>query len=177
MDWMRILLSRWATLFGKRRLDKDLDEEFQAHIDLAIQENKQRGLSPEEARTAALRAFGGVTQIKEHYRTQRGMPTLQQFLRDMRFAFRQLRKSPGFAMTAILTLGLGIGAVTSVFSVVDAVLLKPFAFRDPDRLVVLREAVEDPQAGRVATPDNYRHFLRLKNAATTIEDAAIFGQR
>jgi predicted permease len=177
MDWTRIVLSRCTALFRRRKLDADLNEELRAHIDLATAENMKRGMSPENARTEALRVFGGVTQIKERYRTQRGMPILQQFFRDLRFAFRQLRKSPGFAMTSILTLGLGIGAVTSVFSVVDAVLMKPFAFPNSDRLVVLREAVEDPQAGRVATPDNYRHFLRLKNSTTTIEDAAIFGQR
>ena len=88
-----------------------------------------------------------------------------------------MRKSPGFALTAILTLALGIGAVTSVFSVVNAVLLKPFAFRDPDRLVVMRETENEASNERTAIPDNYRHFLRLKKSATTIEDAAIFAQR
>jgi predicted permease len=177
MDWIRILLSRSAALFRSRKLDADLDEEMRAHIDLAIEENRGRGMNEPQARTAALRAFGGITQIRESYRVQRGLPWLEQTARDIRYAVRQLRKSPGFAFTAILTLALGIGAATSVFSVVNAVLLKPFAFRDPDRLVVLREAVEDnTRSERTATPDNYRHFLRLKNDAKTIEDAAIFSQ-
>jgi predicted permease len=177
MDWIRILLSRTAALFRSRKLDADLDEEMRAHIDLAIEENRGRGMNEPQARTAALRAFGGITQIRESYRVQRGLPWLEQTARDIRYAVRQLRKSPGFALTAILTLALGIGAATSVFSVVNAVLLKPFAFRDPDRLVVLREAVEDEvRSERTASPDNYRHFLRLKNDAKTIEDAAIFSQ-
>lgn len=92
----------------------------------------------------------------------------------LRFSIRQLRKSPGFALTAILTLALGIGAVVSVFSVVNTVLLKPFAFRDPGRLVVVRETVDEMRSKEPEVPDNYRHFLRLKAASHTIENAAIF---
>jgi len=93
---------------------------------------------------------------------------------DIRYSIRQLRKSPGFTLTAILTLALGIGAVTSVFSVVNAVLLKPFAFRDPGRLIVMREVVEEMRAQYPAIPFNYMHYLRLKRDSKTLEDAAIF---
>ena len=177
MDWIRILVSRSTALFRSKKLDDDLDEELRAHIDLAIEENRRRGMNEQQARTAALRSFGGVTQIRESYRVQRGLPWLDEIGRDIRYASRQLRESPGFALTAILTLALGIGAATSVFSVVNAVLLKPFAFRDPDRLVVMREAVTDEvRSERSSIPDNYRHFLRLKKDATTLEDAAIYSQ-
>lgn len=91
-------------------------------------------------------------------------------LQSLRFSIRQLRKSPGFALTAILTLALGIGAATSIFSVVNTVLLKPFAFRNPGQLVVMRETVQ----GEGVLPDNYLHFLRLKKTSKTLEDAAIF---
>lgn len=175
MDWIRTLLHRCAALFRGKKLDADLEEELRAHLDFAIAENRNAGMSLEQARTAALRAFGGVTQTRDAYRAQRGLPWLEQVSRDLRFASRGLRKAPGFTLTAILTLAVAIGAVTSVFSVVDAVLLKPFAFRDPDRLVVLREAEQDT-AGRTAIPDNYRHVERLKSTSKTIEDVAIFAQ-
>ncbi len=177
MDFIRIVFSRCMALLRSKKLDADLDEELRAHIELAIEENRTQGLNEEQSRTAALRAFGGVTQIRESYRTQRGLPRLEEAARDFRYAVRQLRKSPGFALTAILTLALGIGATTSVFSVVNAVLLKPFEFRDPDRLVVVREAYEEPGSERSVEPDNYLHYLRLKKETKTLEDAVIFQQR
>ena len=101
MDWMRTLLNRILSIFRSRKLDADLDEELKAHIDLAIAENMQRGMKAEEARTAALRAFGGVAQIRETYRVQRGLPWLEIAARNVRITIRQLRRSPGFAITAI----------------------------------------------------------------------------
>jgi predicted permease len=138
MDFLRTLLVRFNSLFRRNRLDSDLDEELRAHIDLAIAENLKRGMFPEDARTAALRAFGGLTQTRESYRVQRSMPFLEQIARDLQFAFRQLRKSPGFAATAILTLALGIGATAAMFSVIDAVILRPLPYKDVDRIVDVR---------------------------------------
>jgi predicted permease len=137
MDAIRILLSRCAALFRRGKLDADLDDEFGSHLDLAIEENLKRGMSPAAARTAALRDFGGVSQTREAYRLQRGMPLLEQLGRDFHFAFRQLRKSPGFSFTVILTLALGIGANTAIFSVMNAVLLRMLPARDPSQLFYL----------------------------------------
>jgi predicted permease len=110
-----------------------------------------------------------------HHRESHFMATtIAPRLGDIRFSIRQLRKSPGFALTAILTLALGIGAVASVFSVVNAVLLKPFAYREPGRLVVMREVVEEMRAQYPAIPFNYLHYLRLKKDSKTLQDAAVF---
>ena len=95
MDQIRTLLSRCASFFRRQRLDEDLDQELRSHIQLAMEENMQRGMSEQEARTAALRAFGGVTQTRESYRVQRGLPFLEVLWSDLRYAVRQLSKTPG----------------------------------------------------------------------------------
>ena len=152
MDWMRTLLSRIRSAFRSRQLDVDLDEELKAHIDLAIAENLQQGMSAEDARTVALRAFGGVTQIREAYRVQRGMPWFQMAAQNTRIAILQLRRSPGFTMTSICTLAFGIGATTAIFSIVDGVLLRPLPFANPTRLVTLGDTVNGGRMGENGDP-------------------------
>jgi len=165
MDWIRIVLSRGTALFRRRRLDADLDEELRAHIELAIEENRGRGMSEEQARTAALRAFGGVTQTRESYREQRGFPALQQFGRDLHFAFRQLRKSPGFALTAILTLALGIGATAAMFSVIDAVVLRPLPYRDVERIV----SIQTSSPSGYVQPPSWAGYLDMRRLNATFD--------
>jgi hypothetical protein len=146
MDRIRILLSRCAALIRKQKLDADLDEELRSHIDLAVEENLRRGMSTEEARRAALREFGGVTQTREIYRVQRGLPMLETLASDLRFGLRLLVKSQGFTMVALLTLALGVGANTAVFSLINGLLLRPLPVPHAGQLVVLRyvEGAPDP---------------------------------
>src|SRR5271163_3570711 len=141
MELIRILLSRCAALFRGRKLDEELDEELRAHIELAVEENLKRGMSEAEARRAALREFGGVTQTKETYRLRRGVPVIEQMGCDIRFAFRQLARSPAFTSVALMTLALGVGANAAIFSLINGLLLRPPPVPDADQLAVLR--IED----------------------------------
>ena len=173
MDWIRILLSRCSALFSREKFDADLDEEVQAHIDLAAAENLRSGMSESEARTTALRSFGGVTQMKETYRLQHGLPFLAQLARDLHFAVRQLGKSPGFALTAILTLALAIGANTAIFSVVDGVVLAPLPYPQPDRLVLVLES--RPNLKQLDT--SYPDFQDWQRDARSFQEMAAFTWR
>jgi predicted permease len=135
MSGLRAFGSRLLGLFRKRRLDENLEEELRAHLQLLTDENVRRGMNPREARQAARREFGGVEQTKEAYRDQRGLLLIDSVLQDLRFALRILSKSPAFAAVAILTLALGIGTTTAVFSVVDRILFRSLPYLDDERLV------------------------------------------
>ena len=134
MSWV----SRLTSLFRKRRLDADLDDELRFHLEMEEQENVRNGMSADEARRRARMRLGGLEQVKESYRERRGLPFLESLFQDLRFALRSLRKTPGVTAAALLTLTLGIGIGTTIFSVANAVLLKPLPYKDPDRLVMLQ---------------------------------------
>jgi len=132
---MHTFLSRLFSLFRKRRLNAELDDELRSHLQLLTEENIRRGMNSREAREAARREFGGVEQTKEAYREQRGLPFLDTLWQDLRFALRMLAKKPGFAAVAVLTLAVGIGATSAVFSVVDRILFRSLPYPQDERLV------------------------------------------
>jgi len=136
------LFRRIANLFRREHLDREIAAELQAHIDLRIDDNLARGMNPVEARRVALVQFGNPAATREHVAAADATLRLEDIRRDLRYAARQLRRSPGFALTAILTLAVGIGGITAVCSAVEAVLLHPLAFKQPERLVRLHEGVE-----------------------------------
>jgi predicted permease len=132
---LRAALARMRAFLNKPIGDADLDQELAAHLDLAIEDNLRRGLSPQEARRQALIRFGGVQQSRELQRAARGLPALDILMQDLRYTLRTLRRDRGFTLVAILILALGIGANIAVFSVVDTLMLRPLPFRDPARLL------------------------------------------
>src|SRR5579862_137387 len=137
LRYIRSLAFRASSLLRGEQLDRDLDDELAAHLGLHIADNLRSGMSPSEARRQAFLKLGGLQQIKENYRDTRGFPFLDSVLRDLRFALRTVRKNPGFSAVSILTLALGIGANTAIFSIINGLMLRTLPVRDPGRLVEL----------------------------------------
>jgi len=154
----------------RERMMQDLERDIRNHIEMETQDNIERGMSPEEARYAAVRKFGNVTRVKEETREVWSFVWLEQFLQDMRYALRMLHKSPGFTAVAVLTLALGIGANTAIFSVIETILLRPLPYRNPDQLVRLYETQAAPGHYPLAGPD----FLDWKAQNKTFTDIALF---
>jgi predicted permease len=145
MGAIREAFGRVLSFFGKQTRDADLEAEVANHLDLAIEENLRRGLSPQEARRQAMLSFGGVQQAKERQRETRGLPWLDVLGQDLRFTLRTLGRDRAFTIVALLILALGIGANIVVFSVVNTILLRPLPFPEPQQLV--RLATKTPACG------------------------------
>lgn len=136
MRQLRAWVQRFAGLFDRRK-DRDFQDEVESHLAMHIDDNLRAGMTPIEARRAALLALGGVEQVKEEYRDRRGIPFVEHLVHDVRFGARMLRKNPTFSLVGVLILGLGIGGNTALFSVINAVLLRPLPFPDAGRLVLI----------------------------------------
>ena len=152
-------LRKLRALFRKEKLDAEMTEEMRVHLELQAERNRAAGMNADEARYAAQRVFGGVEQIKERARDQRTIRWLDDCVRDLRFALRQLFKSPGFTILAIVTLALGVGANTAMFSVLNGVLLKPLPYPDLAQLDAIYRTTAQSPAGSVS-PADFRDLQR-----------------
>jgi putative ABC transport system permease protein len=161
---------RWWQI-GKRH--NDLERELQSDLELEEEEQRERGLPPEEARRAARRAFGNEALIKDQTHEAWGWAPFERLFQDIRYAFRQQRRSPGFALAAILTLALGIGASTAIFSIADAVLLRPLPYSNPQQIVRIWEQAPDGHRMNLAQP-NFDVFHTQNN---TFASLAEYGYR
>jgi predicted permease len=168
MRKLRALFVRLRGLFDRQREDQDFAEELQSHIHMHIEDNIRSGMSPEQARRAALLKLGGVEAITQAYRDHNTLPFVETFWQDLRYTLRQLRKNPGFAATALLVLILGIGATVAIFAFVDAALIKPLPYRDPSRLVVIFGSIPLGHRFHLSFPDYY-DFKKLNQSFIQFE--------
>jgi predicted permease len=136
MRTFRAWLSRLVAIFDKSKRDRELADELASHLSLHTEENLRRGMTPEEARREALIRLGGVEQTKEIYRDRKSLPMIETLLQDLRYGARMLRKNPGFTAVAVLTLALGIGANTAIFTFIDAIMLHAVPVHDPAHLFI-----------------------------------------
>src|SRR4030088_1528682 len=151
---------RWMSgLFGRRKREKELEEEVRSHLKMAAQERVERGEAGEDAERAARREFGNAGLVKEVTRDMWGWGSLERLLQDLRFGMRMMAKSPGFAAVGILTLALGMGANTALFSVVNGVLFNPLPYPEPEQLVTLHESKPNFEAGSISFP-NFRDWRK-----------------
>jgi len=166
-ETFRTLVQRFAALFRRRQLEHELDEELRSHLEMAIEFNLRKGMSPSNARREALRSFGGVEQTKEVYREQRGLPVIETTLQDLRFGLRMLARSPGFSILAVLCLTLGIGANAAVFSWVEGILFRPYPLvAHQERLLALTGTARG-ESGHAAI--SWPDLLDLQSSCTLMD--------
>ncbi len=168
MRALRAWLRRVASTVAGRCDDRALDDELAAHLQMHIDDNRRAGMSDAEARRVALVRLGGLEQARELYRERRGLPVLETAARDLRFAARLMRRSPGFTAGVVAILAVGIGGITAAFAIVDAVLLRPLPFEQPDRLVMVWERRPSSQRGNVVSVPNFRAWQERTRSFTAL---------
>jgi predicted permease len=172
-DTLRTLFSRLRAIFVKTRLDEGFSDELAAHVDVLAAENVRAGMMPDEARRTALLRLGGGESLRERRRDERGLPFLEILGQDLRYAVRTLRRDYGFAIFAILIVGLGVGASCTIFSVVNTLLIHPLPFRDPGRLAWVANH-EDATGDMSARTTQVDHFLDLREKNRSFTDMAAY---
>jgi len=166
------LKTRWRALTHKDELEKELDEELQFHLEQDVALNIESGMSPEEARYAALKKFGGLEQAKEESRDARGVRFVENIFQDLRYSLRVLLKSPAFTTVVLLTLALGIGANTAIFSFANGILLRPLPYPESDRLAVLDETAF--KRGINSMDVSFPNYLDWRQQNSVFEDIGIY---
>jgi len=169
MRYLRALSTRFAELFRKPRRERELAAEMESHLQMHIDDNLRSGMTPQIARREALLKLGGIEQTKEIYRDRKSLPIIESLLRDLRYGLRVLRKNPGFTAVAVLTLAIGIGANTAIFSVLESQLWRPLPFPDSERLVdahvILRE---NPRQWDVLSSSVYKTWRERSHCFTNL---------
>jgi predicted permease len=173
--WRRVI-ARLRSLLANKRAEEDLAREVASHLTLLADDFERRGMSREEARLAARRVYGGVEQAKQAHRDERSLLWIEQTIQDLRYGLRTLSKSPGFTITAVLTLALGIGACTAIFSLVNAVLIRSLPYGDPSRLVYLYTPNPQFKLPVEVFGPAYADFYDLKRQSHSFQDMTAFGQ-
>jgi predicted permease len=169
---MRAWLGRLRSLIARGRRLREHDAEVQTHLLLLASDLERRGWTPDAARREAQRQFGGPGQIKEMYRDVAGFPSFDALTQDLRYGIRMLRRQPGFSMLVVLLVAIGVGANTAIFSLVDAVLLRPLPYASPDRLVVVREVIPALAETYPSVPASSGDFLLWQERVSAFEAMA-----
>lgn len=169
MRWFDTLRLTTRSLLLRNHVENELEAELRFHIDRQTDENIRAGMSAEAARLSALRTTGSVMRIKEQCRETFGVRLLDQLRQDVRYALRSFRRTPGFTVVAAVTLALGIGATTAIFSAVNAALMKPLPFTSPEQLVNIRET---DRRGRGSVSVFSGNFVEWRNRASSFQEAA-----